>query len=224
MKKARTSATCLLSRQSYVFRTNRFEKEQQVREPSITAYSKRTGVQDENRQFPAGCPLVRALQEDFQAQYPQFHLRCDQPLQPAVQGLLLLIPTSTRPHRRGDGQSAMGRPSSSGKRTAASTWPSSSAASPPSAWTASRPSTSACPPSAPPTARSRVPRDRFPNMMVGISLWGDEGMKLAARQRYLAVSSRNYAGDPTPIISTPSPRNRWAASNAWSEKDTRRRV
>ncbi len=43
----------------------------------------------------------------------------------------------------------------------------------------------------------KVPRDRFPDMMVGISLWGsgkDEAL-LRGKDTF-AVSSRNYAGDP----------------------------
>lgn len=43
----------------------------------------------------------------------------------------------------------------------------------------------------------KVPRDRFPDMMVGISLWGDEtDEKILRGQDTFAVSSRNYAGDP----------------------------
>jgi organic radical activating enzyme len=43
----------------------------------------------------------------------------------------------------------------------------------------------------------RVPRDRFPDMMVGISLWGDEEDEKVLRGKdTFAVSSRNYAGDP----------------------------
>jgi organic radical activating enzyme len=43
----------------------------------------------------------------------------------------------------------------------------------------------------------RVPRDRFPDMMVGISLWGDEeDEKILRGKDTFAVSSRNYAGDP----------------------------
>jgi organic radical activating enzyme len=43
----------------------------------------------------------------------------------------------------------------------------------------------------------RVPRERFPDMMVGISLWGDEeDEKLLRGKDTFAVSSRNYAGDP----------------------------
>ena len=43
----------------------------------------------------------------------------------------------------------------------------------------------------------KVPRDRFPDLMVGISLWGDEADEKALRGKdTFAVSSRNYAGDP----------------------------
>ncbi len=42
----------------------------------------------------------------------------------------------------------------------------------------------------------KVPRDRFPDLMVGISLWGDEEdeKKLRGKDTF-AVSSKNYAGD-----------------------------
>lgn len=43
----------------------------------------------------------------------------------------------------------------------------------------------------------KVPRDRFPDMMVGISLWGDEADEKVLRGKdTFAVSSKNYAGDP----------------------------
>ncbi|MBI5487862.1 MAG: radical SAM protein [Deltaproteobacteria bacterium] len=43
----------------------------------------------------------------------------------------------------------------------------------------------------------KAPRDRFPEMMVGISLWGDEEDERELRGRdTFAVSSRHYAGDP----------------------------
>ncbi len=43
----------------------------------------------------------------------------------------------------------------------------------------------------------KVPRDRFPDMMVGISLWGDaEDEKILRGKDTFAVSSANYAGDP----------------------------
>ena len=43
----------------------------------------------------------------------------------------------------------------------------------------------------------RVPRDRFPDMMVGISLWGDEDDERALRgQDTFSVSRRHYGGDP----------------------------
>jgi hypothetical protein len=43
----------------------------------------------------------------------------------------------------------------------------------------------------------KVPRDRFPDLMVGISLWGDEADETVLRGKdTFAVSSKNYAGDP----------------------------
>ena len=43
----------------------------------------------------------------------------------------------------------------------------------------------------------KVPRDRFPDMMVGISLWGDEADEKTLRGNdTFAVSSKNYEGDP----------------------------
>ncbi len=43
----------------------------------------------------------------------------------------------------------------------------------------------------------KVPRDRFPDMMVGISLWGDEeAEKLLREKDTFAISSKNYEGDP----------------------------
>jgi len=43
----------------------------------------------------------------------------------------------------------------------------------------------------------KVPRDRFPDMMVGISLWGDaEDEKILRGKDTFAVSSANYEGDP----------------------------
>lgn len=43
----------------------------------------------------------------------------------------------------------------------------------------------------------KVPRDRFPDMMVGISLWGGgEVEKLLRGKDTFAVSSKNYEGDP----------------------------
>ncbi len=43
----------------------------------------------------------------------------------------------------------------------------------------------------------KVPRDRFPDMMVGISLWGssDDEKTLRGKDTF-AISSRNYEGDP----------------------------
>ena len=43
----------------------------------------------------------------------------------------------------------------------------------------------------------KVPRDRFPDMMVGISLWGDEADEKQLRGKdTFAISSKNYEGDP----------------------------
>ncbi|MEA3434825.1 MAG: radical SAM protein [Thermodesulfobacteriota bacterium] len=43
----------------------------------------------------------------------------------------------------------------------------------------------------------KVPRDRFPDMMVGISLWGDEEDEKVLRGKdTFAISSKNYEGDP----------------------------
>ena len=43
----------------------------------------------------------------------------------------------------------------------------------------------------------RLPRDRFPDLMVGISLWGDEDdEKLLRGKDTFSISSRNYQGDP----------------------------
>ena len=43
----------------------------------------------------------------------------------------------------------------------------------------------------------KVPRDRFPDMMLGISLWGDEAdEKILRGNDTFAISSKNYAGDP----------------------------
>ncbi len=43
----------------------------------------------------------------------------------------------------------------------------------------------------------KVPRDRFPDMMVGISLWGnEEDEKLLRGKDTFAISSKNYEGDP----------------------------
>jgi MoaA/NifB/PqqE/SkfB family radical SAM enzyme len=43
----------------------------------------------------------------------------------------------------------------------------------------------------------KVPRDRFPDMMVGISLWGDETDEKTLRGKdTFAVSSKNYENDP----------------------------
>jgi MoaA/NifB/PqqE/SkfB family radical SAM enzyme len=54
----------------------------------------------------------------------------------------------------------------------------------------------------------KVDRDRFPDMMVGISLWGDPEVERQLRGRdTFAVSARNYAGDPyTYYLLTISPR------------------
>ena len=43
----------------------------------------------------------------------------------------------------------------------------------------------------------KVPRDRFPDMMIGISLWGDEeDEKLLRGKDAFSISSKHYAGDP----------------------------
>jgi len=43
----------------------------------------------------------------------------------------------------------------------------------------------------------KVPRDRFPDLMVGISLWGDEEDERVLRGRdTFSISSKHYAGDP----------------------------
>ncbi|MBN2159518.1 MAG: radical SAM protein [Spirochaetes bacterium] len=43
----------------------------------------------------------------------------------------------------------------------------------------------------------KVPRDRFPDMMVGISVWGDEeDEKLLRGRDTFSISRKNYAGDP----------------------------
>ena len=43
----------------------------------------------------------------------------------------------------------------------------------------------------------KVSRDRFPDMMVGISLWGDENDEKVLRGKdAFSVSSKHYAGDP----------------------------
>ncbi len=43
----------------------------------------------------------------------------------------------------------------------------------------------------------RVPRDRFPDMMLGISLWGgEEDEKILRGKDTFAISSKNYEGDP----------------------------
>lgn len=43
----------------------------------------------------------------------------------------------------------------------------------------------------------KVPRDRFPDMMVGVSLWGDEEDERMLRGRdTFSISRKNYEGDP----------------------------
>ncbi|MFH0976913.1 MAG: radical SAM protein [Spirochaetota bacterium] len=43
----------------------------------------------------------------------------------------------------------------------------------------------------------KVPRDRFPDMMIGISLWGDEeDEKVLRGKNAFAISRKNYEGDP----------------------------
>ncbi len=54
----------------------------------------------------------------------------------------------------------------------------------------------------------KVPRDRLPDMMVGISLWGDEeDEKLLRGKDAFSISSKNYEGDPhTYYLYTITPR------------------
>lgn len=54
----------------------------------------------------------------------------------------------------------------------------------------------------------KVPRDKFPDMMVGISLWGGgEDEKILRGKDTFAISSRNYEGDPyTYYLYTITPR------------------
>ena len=43
----------------------------------------------------------------------------------------------------------------------------------------------------------KVPRDRFPDLMLGVSLWGDEADEITLRGKdAFSLSSKNYAGDP----------------------------
>ncbi len=43
----------------------------------------------------------------------------------------------------------------------------------------------------------KIPRDRFPDMIIGISLWGDEkDEKLLRGKDTFSISSKNYEGDP----------------------------
>ncbi len=43
----------------------------------------------------------------------------------------------------------------------------------------------------------KVPRDRFPDMMVGLSLWGDAEDEIILRGKdTFAITSKNYEGDP----------------------------
>ena len=43
----------------------------------------------------------------------------------------------------------------------------------------------------------KIPRDRFPDMMLGISLWGDEADEKTLRGKdTFSISSKNYEGDP----------------------------
>jgi len=43
----------------------------------------------------------------------------------------------------------------------------------------------------------KIPRSRFPDMMLGISLWGDEAdEKILRGKDTFSISSKNYAGDP----------------------------
>lgn len=54
----------------------------------------------------------------------------------------------------------------------------------------------------------KIPRDRFPDMMIGISLWGDEAdEKLLRGKDAFSISSKHYAGDPyTYYLYTLTPR------------------
>jgi MoaA/NifB/PqqE/SkfB family radical SAM enzyme len=54
----------------------------------------------------------------------------------------------------------------------------------------------------------KVPRDKFPDMMLGISLWGDEeDEKLLRGKDTFSISSKNYGGDPhTYYLYTITPR------------------
>ncbi|MFZ7125807.1 MAG: radical SAM protein [Desulfobacterales bacterium] len=54
----------------------------------------------------------------------------------------------------------------------------------------------------------KVPRDRFPDMMIGISLWGDESDEKTLRGKdTFSISSANYEGDPhTYYLYTITPR------------------
>ena len=54
----------------------------------------------------------------------------------------------------------------------------------------------------------KIPRDRFPDMMIGVSLWGDEeDEKLLRGKDVFSISSKNYAGDPyTYYLYTLTPR------------------
>jgi hypothetical protein len=54
----------------------------------------------------------------------------------------------------------------------------------------------------------RVPRERFPELMIGISLWGDADDEMSLRGKdTFAISSRNYEGDPwTYYLFTITPR------------------
>lgn len=43
----------------------------------------------------------------------------------------------------------------------------------------------------------KIPRDRFPDMMLGVSLWGDEeDEKILRGKDTFSISSKNYEGDP----------------------------
>jgi MoaA/NifB/PqqE/SkfB family radical SAM enzyme len=43
----------------------------------------------------------------------------------------------------------------------------------------------------------KIPRDRFPDLMLGISLWGDEADEKTLRGKdTFSISSKNYEGDP----------------------------
>ena len=90
-----------------------------------------------------------------------------------------------------------GKPLSTKRWNGASIWPSSSAESRPSASTAWKRFTKELPSFCATNGLIKVPRDRFPDLMVGISLWGDEADEITLRGKdAFSISSKHYAGDP----------------------------